>query len=240
MSRKLIFALCVLVLAGLLVSCNGTVPPVTVEPTVVIPTEVRPTAVPSPIPTAKPTAVPTEVPTPTEVPLYVGLSTDEVEVLREQCLQENPNSLCLPLPMDPTLPGMVLSEDEGSISMYSVGSVSEILAPIPGAIDVMRNGDAPGVLLPDRTGSLQLRIDYPQLEMVIVRRNLEGVWGLFADAEIESLISSGQNVSTGDLLVVIKGPYLMWIDGNSMIGHSIGALDHLLRDEFGSIVYIRP
>ena len=66
MNAKLIFAL---VLAFALAGCNGTVPPVTAEPTAVIPTEVPPTAVPFPTPTLEPTTIPTEVPpTPTLEP----------------------------------------------------------------------------------------------------------------------------------------------------------------------------
>lgn len=58
-----------------------------------------------PASTLEPTAVPTEVSTPTttptEVPMYVGLPASDVETLRAQCLQENPNSPCLPLPFGP-------------------------------------------------------------------------------------------------------------------------------------------
>ena len=100
MNAKFAIALA-LASAVLLVGCTGNVlasatiaPP---ERTATLP----PTAVPTEVPTATPTKVPTVVPTPTEVPLYVGLSADEVEVLREQCLQENPDSACFPLPFAP-------------------------------------------------------------------------------------------------------------------------------------------
>lgn len=72
------------------------------EPT---PTPVPPTPTPVlPTPTPEPTPVP---PTPTPEPMrYVGLPPAEVRRLREQCLRENPDSLCLPLPVDPTQPGV--------------------------------------------------------------------------------------------------------------------------------------
>lgn len=69
-----------------------------------------PTAVAA-VPTEVPTQVPTEEPTPTEVPMYVGLPADVVVKLREQCLQENPDSLCLPLPFAPA--------DDAAISVVS-------------------------------------------------------------------------------------------------------------------------
>lgn len=105
MFRKPVFVLFVLLLVDLLTACSGAVP-VTAE-SAVVPTEVQPTATPLPtaLPTEVPTVIPTEeptpVPTPTEVPLYVGLPADRVEALREQCLQENPDSACLPLPFAP-------------------------------------------------------------------------------------------------------------------------------------------
>lgn len=42
--------------------------------------------------------------------VYVGLPPGEIEELREKCLAENPDSLCLPLPVDPTLPGFKMEE----------------------------------------------------------------------------------------------------------------------------------
>src|SRR3989304_3130628 len=100
MNAKLVLSL---VLALVLTACSGAVP-VTVDPTVV-PTDDLPTAITSPTPIEVPTATPTEgptlVPPSTEIPLYVGLPADEVEVMREQCLQENPDSACLPLPFEP-------------------------------------------------------------------------------------------------------------------------------------------
>ncbi len=50
--------------------------------------------------TVTPTTTPS--PTPTEVPMYIGLPPEDVKVLREQCLQKNPDFLCLPLPFAPS------------------------------------------------------------------------------------------------------------------------------------------
>jgi len=209
MKRNLIFAL-VFALTVLLAGCNGTVPPVTAEPTrgelvestAVIPTEVPPTAVPSPTPAAVPTEVPTTTPTevPTEVPMYIGLPANEVEALRAQCLQENPNSLCLPLPVDPTS-GSAVSEETWQNEMpWPDGTTKTLLgshlvirgeggitllSPLNGGVSYERNGDGPGDLRPDRTFWLIFRWD-SGFEIWINRPNLQQAHSSFpiADAEI--------------------------------------------------------
>ncbi|OGC61266.1 hypothetical protein A2890_02265 [candidate division WWE3 bacterium RIFCSPLOWO2_01_FULL_53_14] len=237
MNRKLIFALFGLVLAGLLTACNGTVPPATVEPTEVTPTEVSPTAVPSPTPTEMPTAVPT----PTEIPLYVGLPADEVEVLREQCLRENPGSLCLPLPMDPTRPGFALAKESGdgytSLTLVGTDGV-KVISPLDGPVNYDRNGDGPGNLRPDRTFWLTFRWD-SGLEFWIDRPDPQRPrFGLpIADAEIflfdgnEPRQESGSRVlQTGEPVVEVRGPFRIQL--------AYVILNDLLRTDAGSIVYV--
>ena len=103
------FLIVLAVMAGLLAACSGN----SVQPTEVA---ASPTEAPTRIPTSEPTLVPTVIPTkeptpvPTEVPMYVGLPADEVEVLRQECLQENPGSLCLALPISPIGQDLKLEE----------------------------------------------------------------------------------------------------------------------------------
>lgn len=59
---------------------------------------------------------------PKEIPTYVGLSADEVTKLREQCLQENSASLCLPLPVDPTLLGLSIRDVEFTHNYFIGGA----------------------------------------------------------------------------------------------------------------------
>ena len=149
MNAKLVLSL---VLALVLTACSGAVP-VTVDPTVV-PTDDLPTAITSPtpieVPTATPTEVPTLVPTSTEIPLYVGLPADEVEVMREQCLQENPDSACLPLPFEPAQnvevrlvsnpawPGVTISDGEGDdrLIAFEIPAGTDLLSPLAAQIEI--------------------------------------------------------------------------------------------------------
>ena len=99
MDAKFAVALALVFAVGL-VGCSGDVPAsATIAPTPEPTSTLPPTAVPTEVPIAIPTELPS--PTPTEAPLYVGLSAAEVEALRAQCLQDNPNSICLPLPFAP-------------------------------------------------------------------------------------------------------------------------------------------
>ncbi|GMR19391.1 MAG: hypothetical protein BMS9Abin34_528 [Patescibacteria group bacterium] len=89
---------------------SSPVEPTSMPTTVPTPT-LDPTAVPTEVPTQVSTEEPTPTPEPTEVPMYVGLPAEEVAKLREQCLQDNPGSLCLPLPVNPNKVGTI--QDEG-------------------------------------------------------------------------------------------------------------------------------
>lgn len=133
-------------------SCSYLTP--SYEPEPVIP-ERTPTSTPStqetqaaPTPTEYPTATAEPSPTPTEVPMYIGLSADEVEVLRAQCLQENPDSLCLPLPFsasaDATVEVVFWDESDSGLKVADGVNGERYLAlAVPAGTDLLSplNGD---------------------------------------------------------------------------------------------------
>jgi len=150
--------------AGLLAACTDSSPPpagVAASPTeapTAAPTP-GPTSVPAATrePTAVPTAVPTEKPAPTEVPAYVGLPAVEVEALRQDCRQEEPDSACLPLPFAPDSgaaitviseswdgSGVAAADGEGGSRFLSleVPAGTPLLSPLAGELWV--RGPVPG------------------------------------------------------------------------------------------------
>ena len=245
MNRKVIVLLA-LVFAFGLVGCTGNVPAsstntvVAAEPTVTLPPTALPTEVPievSPTPTLEPSL------TPTEVPLYVGLPADEVEALREQCLQENTGSLCLPLPMDPS--GLELTwveetwEWEGttyhsSSLVIDVEGGFTLLSPMDGLVEYSRNGNAPGVLLPDQTWSLVFDWDTGLGVTIMPPPSADAP--PFADADL--LIFDGDPRMESGSREVQTGNHLVSVSGDSQIYISGILEDDLLRNSAGSIVYV--
>lgn len=148
------------VLAGAWVGCRCAplVSPTPVEePTSVIeptPTERIEEPTPTPVPPTPTPVPPTPTPEPTATPSvdlsgcvesvdgkYLGCPPETVRELREFCLEENPNSLCLPLPVDPTLPGFSIGEgsyhsdywgETVGILNIGVSSGTPVLSPIDG------------------------------------------------------------------------------------------------------------
>lgn len=246
MNRKLIVL--VLAFAVGLVGCTGNVPAsATIAPTL------EPTAVPSPTPTAViPTEVPTPEPTPTEVPLYIGLPGDKVNALRETCLKQNPDSFCLPLPVDPNIPGFELAEadadDDPYINITGTDGVT-FVAPVSGLLQYAclwdyNNSEAPypGWILflmfiwdSDKGMDLNIYISRPDSTRIE-----EGDFTI-ADGcdEKRSFFSLSQPKmrQTGEILAKIEGSFQIGI----FAGFSEDTVkDALLRNEYGSIVYVLP
>jgi len=74
--------------------------------------------------TIAPTRTSSPTPNPTEVPLYVGLSVEEIEIIREECSEENAGSLCLPLPFEPEERGQFVElDDQGQTYRWFVLSI---------------------------------------------------------------------------------------------------------------------
>ena len=149
-------------------------------------TEVLPSETPLPTPTAEPTPTPEPSPTPTEVPMYIGFPADQMTTLREQCLQDNPDSLCLPLPVSPVGQDLQLRE------------VSEVTLDVDTSEGRLRIEDF-YLELPLPFGSTVRSLGDGEVRVFASHPDSLGIWG--------DPVKAGRNLTKFDWLIFQQGPF---------------------------------
>ena len=97
------------------------------------------------------TSFPTAEPTPTEIPPYIGKNAEEVNALQEQCLSDNPGSLCLPLPFEPEINGQIVESEYAGQIFY------QYAIPIPAGTEIVSSFDGEFSIEGMIAGSTEIR-----------------------------------------------------------------------------------
>lgn len=199
-------------------------------------TEVVPTHILLSTPIEDPTTPTTEpTPTPTEVPMYIGIPADQMTTLREQCLQTNPDSLCLPLPISPANQDLQVQEvsevgvdvDTSNGRLRIEDFYLELPLPFPSTIQSLGDGEMRVFAShPNSMGIWGDRVkartnlsmfdwlifqqgpfqgDFPELALVI--RKADG--SKFSPDDLVLLVDYGQDVSAYQPLVTVGGTDLV-------------------------------
>lgn len=150
----------------------------------------EPTQKPTAILTEDPTATAEPSPTQTEIPLYLGLPSDEVNRLREQCLQDNPDSLCLPLPVSPFV-GPVGQD-------LQLREVSEVTLDVETSEGRLRTEDL-YLELPLPFGATVRSLGDGEVRIFASHPASLGIWG--------DPVKAGRNLTKFDWLILQQGPF---------------------------------
>jgi len=231
--------------------------------------EPTPTPIP-PTPTPEPTSTPVpSTPTPTPEPMrYIGLPAAEVERLREQCLQENPDSFCLPLPVDPTQPGVEIfflqAESSYSGKVFTILSIrapagTVFYAPCTGVYQLSHRCSKEGeeLVCDLSAGEPLLRCEPLSLHYTLAKSSWLTISDFSDPSIFDRLINDWRGIplSLGDVHFVLKSDDLAGLRGvrvqnnpgvQVFVAIYVGDVyrsvteGDLLKDDQGRIVFVQP
>jgi hypothetical protein len=139
---------------------------------------------------------------PAESGKYVGLSASEVAILRGQCLAENSESFCLPLPFEPISLLEEQNEDEiGTLTLSGGPDGYVFVAPVEGRLGINKFVWSPpeltGLILYDRQSSVAKAVKF---RLVDPESDIESIGLLYDQADDAGELDGGGFWAEGSVL----------------------------------------